>query len=70
MFIALLLGVLTFALLSSESFLNEESELIGLLVGVDLVSITILLVFVGRQLFRLIGERRKRLAGYQPTGSW
>ncbi|MGC6484890.1 MAG: ATP-binding protein [Candidatus Puniceispirillales bacterium] len=64
-FIALLLGVLTFALLSSESFLNEESELIGLLVGVDLVSITILLVFVGRQLFRLIGERRKRLAGYQ-----
>lgn len=64
-FVAVLLGVLTFALLSSESFLNEESELVGLLVGVDLVSIAILVVFVGRQLFRLIGERRKRLAGYQ-----
>ena len=63
--IALLLGVVTFALLSSESFLNEESELVGLLVAVDLVSIAILLVFVGRQIFRLIGERRKRLAGYQ-----
>ena len=33
--------------------------------AVDLVSIAILLVFVGRQIFRLIGERRKRLAGYQ-----
>ena len=63
--IALLLGVVTFALLSSESFLNEESELVGVLVAVDLVSIAILLVFVGRQIFRLIGERRKRLAGYQ-----
>ena len=63
--IALLLGVVTFALLSSESFLNEESELVGLLVAVDLVSIAILLVFVGRQIVRLIGERRKRLAGYQ-----
>ena len=51
--------------MSSESFLNEESELVGLLVAVDLVSIAILLVFVGRQIFRLIGERRKRLAGYQ-----
>lgn len=63
--IALLLGVVTFALLSSDSFLNEESELVGLLVAVDLVSIAILLVFVGRQIVRLIGERRKRLAGYQ-----
>ncbi|MEG9862476.1 MAG: PAS domain-containing sensor histidine kinase [Parvularculales bacterium] len=63
--IALLLGMLTFVLLSSETFLSKESELLVLLVGIDLVSIAILLVFVGRQLFRLISERRRRMAGYQ-----
>ncbi|XDZ66955.1 ATP-binding protein [Alphaproteobacteria bacterium LSUCC0684] len=63
--VALVLGAATFSLLSSEDFLNNKSDLVGLLIGVDILAVTVLLFFVGRQVLRLIRERRNRLAGYQ-----
>jgi len=63
--VALILGAVTFSLLSSDDFLNNKSDLVGLLIGVDILAVTVLLFFVGRQVFQLIRERRNRLAGYQ-----
>lgn len=63
--VALILGAATFGLLSSDDFLNNKSDLVGLLIGVDILAVTVLLFFVGRQVFQLIRERRNRLAGYQ-----
>ena len=69
--VALLLGVVTFALLSSESFFSNEDGLTTLwdattaLLAVDIVALGILVILVSRQIFRLIRDRRRRLAGYQ-----
>ena len=65
LFVALVLGCLTFALLSSETFLSDESDLVAILLMVDITTLGVLLIFVGRQVYRLIRERRRRLAGYQ-----
>jgi len=64
-FLALVLGAATFGLLSSEDFLSNESDLVGALLAVDILAVTVLLFFVGRQVLELIRERRNRLAGYQ-----
>lgn len=63
--IALCLGGATYALLSSEAYLHNGSDLAGVLLAVDLIALSILMVFVGRQIIQLISERKRRLAGYQ-----
>jgi two-component system nitrogen regulation sensor histidine kinase NtrY len=64
-FAALCLGGATYALLSSESYIAGENDLVGILLAIDILVFGILLLFVGRQVVRLISERKKRLAGYQ-----
>ncbi|MCE2517545.1 MAG: PAS domain-containing sensor histidine kinase [Alphaproteobacteria bacterium] len=63
--VALCLGGATYALLSSEAYLQNGSDLAGVLLAIDLIALMILLVFVGRQIIQLISERKRRLAGYQ-----
>ena len=63
--LVLFLGSLTFVLLSSEAFLSQRSNVAGLLLVVDIIVLAMLLIFVGRQIFRLFSDRRRRLAGYQ-----
>lgn len=63
--VALGLGGATYALLSSEAYLQRGSNLAAVLFAVDLIALSILLMFVGRQIVQLIGERKRRMAGYQ-----
>ena len=63
--IALGLGLATYWLLSSEAYLQGESEWAALLLGVDIIALAVLLTFISRQILQLISERKRRLAGYQ-----
>ena len=63
--IALSLGVATYWLLSSEAFLEGDSNLATLLLAIDVIALGVLLIFIGRQITQLISERKRRLAGYQ-----
>ena len=62
---ALGLGGATYALLSSEAYLQYGSDLAGVLLGVDVIAIIILLSFVGKRVIQLISGRKRRMAGYQ-----
>ena len=62
---ALLLGIASFALLSREALLDDQGGLVNILLLVDVVALGVLLVFVGGQVYGILAERRKRLAGYQ-----
>ena len=62
---ALAMGGITYWLLSSEDFLSGRTETATLLMAVDILAVLVLLVFVGRQISRLIAERKRRMAGYQ-----
>ena len=62
---ALLLGIASFALLSRETFLADQGGLVNILLLVDFIALGVLLVFVGGQVYGILAERRKRLAGYQ-----
>ena len=61
----LCLGGATYVLLSSEAYLEGESNLAGILLMIDIITLGVLLFFVGRQVIRLIAERKNRMAGYQ-----
>ena len=63
--VALGLGMVTYWLLSSEAYLQGESEWAAALLGVDIIALAVLLVFISRQIMQLISERKRRLAGYQ-----
>ncbi len=63
--VALILGAATYVLLSSEAYLEGESDLAGILLTIDIITLGVLLLFVGRQVLRLISERKNRMAGYQ-----
>ena len=62
---ALLLGIASFALLSREAFLADQGGLVNILLLVDIAALGVLLVFVGGQVYGILAERQKRLAGYQ-----
>ena len=63
--VALVLGIATYWLLSSEAYLQGESELAAILLGIDVIALGVLMTFIGRQIKQLISERKRRLAGYQ-----
>lgn len=63
--VALCLGGATYILLSSEAFLQGESDLAAILLTIDIIALAVLLLFVGRQILQLISERKNRMAGYQ-----
>ena len=63
--VALVLGLATYWLLSSEAYLQGESEWAAILLGVDVIALGVLMTFIGRQITQLISERKRRLAGYQ-----
>ena len=62
---SLFLGVSTYILLSSESYLRGDNNLAAALLTVEIITLFILLIFVGRHVLQLISERKNRLAGYQ-----
>ena len=62
---AILLGIVTFVLLTREAFLAEPGEIVYILLMVDIAALGLLLFFVGRQVYTLFAERRRRLAGNQ-----
>ena len=63
---ALALGITTFALLSREAFIADQGGwLINVLIMVNVLALGVLIVFVGRQVYGILAERRKQLAGYQ-----
>ena len=63
--LALVLGLLTYAVLSSPQFLDGKSNLTVLVLGLDVTVLLLLSGLVVRQIIGLIKERRRRMAGYQ-----
>lgn len=63
--LALVLGLLTYAVLSSPQFLDGKSRVTFLVLGLDVTVLLVLSGFVTRQIINLIKERRRRMAGYQ-----
>ncbi len=63
--LALVLGLLTYAVLSSPQFLDGKSNLTYLVLGLDIMVLLLMSGFVVRQIVNLIRERRRRMAGYQ-----
>ena len=63
--VALVLGALTYAVLSSPSFLDEQSDMTLLLFGLNITVLFVLSAFVLRRIVHIIRERRRRLAGHQ-----
>ena len=64
-FLALVLGLMTYAVLSSPTFLDGQSHVSYLVLGLDVLVLLVLSGFVIRQIIALIKERRSRMAGYQ-----
>ena len=64
-FLALLLGIMTYAVLSSPRFLDGQSDITVILLGLNVTVLLILSVFVFRRIINLFRERKRRLAGYQ-----
>ena len=62
---SLFLGVSTYILLSSESYLSGDNNLAAVLLTVEIITLFILLIFVGRHVLQLLSERKNRMAGYQ-----
>ncbi len=63
--IALVLGIFTYALLSSPQFLDGQSDVTIILLVLDVTVLFILSIFVFRRIINLFRERKRRLAGYQ-----
>ena len=63
--IALVLGIVTYAVLSSPQFLDGQSDVTLILLGLDVTVLFILSIFVFRRIINLFRERKRRLAGYQ-----
>ncbi|MGB1919332.1 MAG: ATP-binding protein [Candidatus Puniceispirillales bacterium] len=63
--LALVLGLLTYAVLSSPQFLDGKSNVTYLVLGLDIMVLLLMSGFVVRQIVNLIRERRRRMAGYQ-----
>ena len=63
--LALVLGAMTYAVLSSPSFLDEQSDITLLLFGLNITVLFVLSAFVLRRIVYIIRERRRRLAGHQ-----
>ncbi|MBL6782329.1 MAG: HAMP domain-containing protein [Alphaproteobacteria bacterium] len=64
-FLALVLGLMTYAVLSSPTFLDGQSHVSYLVLGLDVLVLLVLSGFVIRQIIALMKERRSRMAGYQ-----
>jgi two-component system nitrogen regulation sensor histidine kinase NtrY len=62
---ALVLGIMTYAVLSSPRFLDGKSDVTLILLGLDVTVLLILSIFVFRRIINLFRERKRRLAGYQ-----
>ncbi|MGB2061267.1 MAG: ATP-binding protein [Candidatus Puniceispirillales bacterium] len=63
--LALVLGLLTYAVLSSPQFLDGKSNVTYLVLGLDIMVLLLMSGFVVRQIVNLIRERRRRMAGYE-----
>ena len=63
--VAMALGAMTYAVLSSPSFLDEQSDITLLLFGLNITVLFVLSAFVLRRIVHIIRERRRRLAGHQ-----
>ncbi len=63
--LALVLGIMTYAVLSSPRFLDGQSDITLILLGLDVTVLLILSIFVFRRIINLFRERKRRLAGYQ-----
>ena len=63
--LALVLGIMTYAVLSSPRFLDGKSDFTLILLGLDVTVLLILSIFVFRRIINLFRERKRRLAGYQ-----
>ena len=63
--LALVLGIMTYAVLSSPRFLDGQSDITLILLGLDVSVLLILSIFVFRRIINLFRERKRRLAGYQ-----
>ncbi|MEK9759395.1 MAG: PAS domain-containing sensor histidine kinase [Candidatus Puniceispirillum sp.] len=64
-FFTLVMGMATAYALTRVDFLSGDNDLLLSLVAIDVMALLVLGTLVGRQIWRLWFERRKRLAGHQ-----
>jgi len=61
----LVMGAVTAYVLASVDYVSGDTDLLTLLLGIDVLALAMLAFLVGRQFWRLWIERQRRLAGYQ-----
>ena len=59
----LAMGAITAYVLANADYVSDDTDLLMVLLGVDVLALAVLALLVGRQFFRLWVERRRRLAG-------
>ena len=59
------MGVITAYVLASSDYVANDTDLLVILLGVDMLALAVLALLVGRQFWRLWIERRRRLAGHK-----
>ena len=61
----LAMGAITAYVLANADYVSDDTDLLMVLLGVDVLALAVLALLVGRQFWRLWVERRRRLAGHQ-----
>jgi two-component system nitrogen regulation sensor histidine kinase NtrY len=61
----LAMGAMTAFVIASVDYVSGDTDLLVLLLGIDVLALAVLALLVGRQFWRLWSERRRRLAGHQ-----
>ena len=61
----LAMGAITAYVLANADYVSDDTDLLMVLLGVDVLALAVLALLVGRQFLRLWVERRRRLAGHQ-----
>ena len=58
----LAMGAITAYVLANADYVSDDTDLLMVLLGVDVLALAVLALLVGRQFLRLWVERRRRLA--------
>ena len=61
----LAMGAITAYVLANADYVSGDTDLLMVLLGVDVLALAVLALLVGRQFLQLWVERRRRLAGHQ-----
>ena len=59
----LAMGAITAYMLANADYVSDDTDLLMVLLGVDVLALAVLALLVGRQFLKLWVERRRRLAG-------